>query len=280
MSGAAARRWDLLHSGAYDQKPAARSGRAQNWGPCLALCRDDLGVGRGDLSDDRWAVLGPLVPVAVLGRPSGCRLRLIDGIRRRVRTGAPWRDLPAEYGPWQTVYGLFRRWQRDGTWALVSTGLQTRADAAGLTTWEVNVGSTLCRAQHAAGARRAGQARKEPPGGSRAEPDDHGLGRSRGGGTTKVQLACEQGQKPLSLLVTAGQRGDGPQFTAVLEAARAPAWTDQRPTHLRIRRTRHARTARIRVVGEAAARFRNRPRSGRPPQTPGSGWRVASSFRS
>ena len=44
------------------------------------------------------------------------------------------------------------------------------------------------------------------------------LGRSRGGLTTKVHLACEQGQKPLSIVITAGQRGDSPQFQAVLEA--------------------------------------------------------------
>jgi transposase len=46
------------------------------------------------------------------------------------------------------------------------------------------------------------------------------LGRSRGGFTTKVHLACEQGRRPLSLLVTAGQRGDSPQFQAVLERVR------------------------------------------------------------
>ncbi|MFC9431979.1 hypothetical protein [Streptomyces sp. NPDC056987] len=46
-------------------------------------------------------------------------------------------------------------------------------------TWEVNVDTTICRAhQHAAGARRHGQAQKEPPGGKRAEPGDHGLGRA------------------------------------------------------------------------------------------------------
>nr|WP_236669808.1 transposase [Streptomyces antimycoticus] len=45
----------------------------------------------------------------------GCR-RLVDGVRWRVRTGVPWRDLPFEYGPWQTVAGLFRRWQRRGVW--------------------------------------------------------------------------------------------------------------------------------------------------------------------
>ncbi|MGW1591402.1 IS5 family transposase [Streptomyces sp. NPDC002386] len=139
-------------------------------------------VGRGDLSDEQWAVLEPLLPVAVLGRPSLGRRKLIDGIRWRVRTGAPWRNLPSGYGPWQTVYGLFRRWQRDGTWPVLLTGLQARADAAGLITWGVNVDSTICRAhQHAAGARRDGQAQKEPPGGSRMESNDHGLGRSRRG---------------------------------------------------------------------------------------------------
>ncbi|MFE6534255.1 transposase [Streptomyces rochei] len=40
-------------------------------------------------------------------------------MRWRVRTGSPWRDLPSEYGPRQTVYGLFRRWQRDGTWPVL-----------------------------------------------------------------------------------------------------------------------------------------------------------------
>ncbi|WP_307711183.1 transposase [Streptomyces sp. V1I6] len=46
---------------------------------------------------------GPLLPVAELGRPSVGRRRLIDDIRWRVRTGAPWRDPPREYVPWQTV---------------------------------------------------------------------------------------------------------------------------------------------------------------------------------
>lgn len=170
------------------------------------------------------------MPVTVLGRPSSGRRKLIDGIRWRVRTGAPWRDLSLQYGPWQTVYGLFRRWQRDGTWPGLLTRLQARADVAGLITWEVNVDSTVCRAhQHAAGARRDGQAQKEPPGGSRAERDDHGLGRSCGGFTTKIHLVCEQGQRPLSLLVTAGQRGDSPQLVAVLEGIRVPRTGPGRP---------------------------------------------------
>ena len=54
------------------------------------------------------------------------------------------------------------------------------------------------------------------------EPADHGLGRSRGGLSTKIHLACEQRQKPLAIVVTAGQRGDSPQFAAVLGRIRVP----------------------------------------------------------
>jgi transposase len=106
--------------------------------------------------------------------------------------GAPWRDVPDCYGSWRAVYALFRRWQRAGAWAQIVTALQTRADAAGLITWDVSVDSTIARAhQHAAGARRHPSQQQEPPGGLSIEPD--ALGRSRGGLTTKIHLACEQG---------------------------------------------------------------------------------------
>jgi transposase len=147
-----------------------------------------------------------------------------------VRTGSPWRDVPAGYGPWQTVYGLFRRWQRDGTWARVVTGLQVAADAAGRICWQVSVDSTVCRAhQHAAGARKDGSGQREPPGGVCSEPAGHGLGRSRGGFSTKVHLACEQGQKPLAIVITAGQQGDAPQFTMVMDTIAVPRAGRGRP---------------------------------------------------
>ena len=175
---------------------------------------------RHDLSDAQWAALAPLLPAASgKGRPpKWTKRQLIDGIRWRIRVGAPWRDVPEQYAAWQTLYGLFRRWQRDGTWARILARLQTHADAAGRIDWDVSVDSTISRAhQHAAGARRDGDTQKEPPGGIEQEPADHALGRSRGGLTTKTHLACEQGQKPMSMLLTAGQRGDSPQFTTVLE---------------------------------------------------------------
>ncbi|PKV84338.1 IS5 family transposase [Streptomyces sp. TLI_146] len=233
-------------------------------------------MGRGDLSDEHWSVLESVLPAAGVRRRSRSWRRLIDGVRWRVRTGAPWRDVPPEYGPWQTVYGLFRRWQRQGVWARMLTLLQARADAAGLIVWEVSVDSTVCRAhQHAAGARGDGAGQKEPPGGVVREPDDHGLGRSRGGFGTKIHLACEQGQKPLSLLVTAGQRGDSPLFVPVLEAIRVPRLGAGRPrrTPVRVRADKayssvanraYLRRRGIRcTIAEPADQVRNRRRRGR-----------------
>jgi transposase len=67
--------------------------------------------------------------------------------------------MPECYVPWQTVHGLYRRWQRDGTWQRIVTGLQACADAVGAITWDVSVDSTGARAhQHAAGARKGGAA--------------------------------------------------------------------------------------------------------------------------
>lgn len=174
---------------------------------------------RHDLSDSQWQHLAVLLPGDTRrGRPpKWSKRQIIDGIRWRIRTGCPWRDVPVQYAPWPTLYRWFRRWQRDGTWARILAGLQRSADAAGRIGWTVSVDSTISRAhQHAAGARRDGHAQKEPPGGISVEPADHGLGRSRGGWTTKTHLACEQGRKVLAAVVTAGHRGDSPQLPVVL----------------------------------------------------------------
>ncbi|WP_370461505.1 IS5 family transposase [Micromonospora sp. Llam0] len=186
---------------------------------------------RHDLTDAQWAVLEPLLPTARRpGRPpASTKRQLIDAIRWRTRAGAPWRDIPDHYGSWAAAYALFRRWQRDGTWARILTALQALADAAGRIVWDVSVDSTISRAhQHAAGARKRGICRPNHP----AVPgrnDDHALGRSRGGRTTKLHLGCEQGQKPLSIVLTGGQRGDSPQFTTVLDGVRVPRVGAGRP---------------------------------------------------
>jgi transposase len=118
--------------------------------------RDDAGVSRGDLTDEQWAGLEAVLPRPPgLGRPRVReRRRLIDGIRWRTRTGAPWRDVPACYGDYRTLHGRHRRWSADGTWEKILAALHSDADAGA--EWVVGIDSTVVRAhRHAAGARHA-----------------------------------------------------------------------------------------------------------------------------
>jgi len=69
----------------------------------------------------------------------------------RYRTGVAWRDLPAEFGPWQTVWKRHQRFSVDGTWDKILTAILAEADAAGEIDWAVSIDSTINRAhQHAA----------------------------------------------------------------------------------------------------------------------------------
>ncbi|WP_406187858.1 hypothetical protein [Streptomyces sp. NBC_01006] len=140
--------------------------------------------------------------------------------------GRPVAGVPERYGPWDRVHDLFRRWQRDGTWAGILTALQAEADAKGLITWEVNVNSTACRAhQHAAGAAKMGDLQKEPPGGVFVEPTDHGLGRSRGslrGGAPMLAAMVARETKPSSPGPDTGAHGENWYLQIANSAAENP----------------------------------------------------------
>jgi transposase len=84
---------------------------------------------RFEIADQEWARLAPLLP-AVTPRRGGRwhdHRQVRNGILFRVRAGVPWRDLPQRYGPWQTGYKRFARWQADGTWARIEACLRTQA---------------------------------------------------------------------------------------------------------------------------------------------------------
>jgi transposase len=84
------------------------------------------------------------------GRPFSDHRRVVEGIVWRFRTGSPWRDVPAEFGPWQTVWRRHYDLSSDGTWDKIHAELLADADAAGELVWDVSVDSTVNRAhQHA-----------------------------------------------------------------------------------------------------------------------------------
>ena len=73
-------------------------------------------MARHPLTDDEWDLVRDVFPPpAKTGRPRSDWRRALDGMLWIVRTGAGWRDLPEEdFGPWETIYGLFNAWNADG----------------------------------------------------------------------------------------------------------------------------------------------------------------------
>ncbi|UOB15897.1 IS5 family transposase [Streptomyces sp. HP-A2021] len=260
-------------------------------------------MSRGDLTDAEWAMLEPLLPSTNnrCGRWRDHR-QVINGILHRLSTGAQWRELPERFGPWKTVHKRHLLWSADGTWEMLLQHVQAQADAVGDIDWDINVDSTSVRAHHHA----AGAPKAEPPappdssgkraprrpvrgadaGESAAPPGGGGaaaeaLGRSRGGLTCKIHLSAEGHCRPLSLLITPGQRADCTQFEPVMDKIRVPRLGLGRPrrtpnsvaadkaysnrktrTYLRKRGIRH-------VIPEKndhkAARLRRGSGGGRPP---------------
>lgn len=113
---------------------------------------------RGELTQQQWNRLQPLLPSEKprTGCPSKDHRTVINGMLWILRTGAPWRDLPRRYGPWQTVSGRFYHWRRIGLLQQLFTALRQQADAEGNLNWDIHFvdGSVIRAHQHAAGAKR------------------------------------------------------------------------------------------------------------------------------
>ncbi|MGW1957645.1 IS5 family transposase [Streptomyces sp. NPDC001920] len=168
------------------------------------------------LSDAQWARIKPLLPDHTPKRGGRWRdhREVIDAIAFKLQTGKQWIHLPDKDGNWSGLYNRLRMWAVDGTWERVFTALMAQADADEDLNWSVSVDSTIVRAhQHA-----AGPAKEAPVG----EPDDHAIGRSRGGLTTKIHLAADGRCSPLAFVLTAGQVGDAPVSADVMARLRVP----------------------------------------------------------
>jgi transposase len=99
---------------------------------------------------------GSQTQTARRGRPPKEHRPIVNGMLWLLHTGAPWRDLPEPYGPWQTVATRFYRWRRAGICDRILAELQEGADANGKLDWSLHhIDGTIIRAhQHAAGAQK------------------------------------------------------------------------------------------------------------------------------
>ncbi len=84
-----------------------------------------------DLTDAQWDYLQPMLPKPKKhGRPPTDRRVVLNAILYVLKGGIPWRLLPGNFPPWQTVYHVFRAWSRDGTWAALNDALRECLRAA------------------------------------------------------------------------------------------------------------------------------------------------------
>ena len=106
---------------------------------------------RHAITDEQWALIKGLLPTR--GRRAENR-RFVDAVLWMAKTGAPWRDLPERFGPWNSAFRRFSRWSKSGVWARVAKALGGEPDLD-----QLILDSTIVRAHaHAAGAKKTSPA--------------------------------------------------------------------------------------------------------------------------
>jgi transposase len=85
------------------------------------------------LTDAQWLAIEPMLPARKNRRGGQYKDHrpVIDGILWALSDGGRWRNMPAEFGPWSSVYDRFRRWARSGVWAAILDALRRRKAEAG-----------------------------------------------------------------------------------------------------------------------------------------------------
>ena len=154
------------------------------------------------LNDEHWSKLRIIMREhGIYDKPM---LRLtVEGILYRLRTGIPWRDLPADFGKWNSIFKQFNNWSKQHKLMKIFRQLCENPD----TEWEFLDGSIVKAHQHSAGA---------------ASQDDQAIGKSRGGNSTKVHLAVDAYGLPIEFEITGGEVHDckiAPDLLARLPAA-------------------------------------------------------------
>jgi transposase len=117
------------------------------------LTAKDGNMARHGLTDDEWNLIADVFPApSKTGRPPKDRRLIVDGILWILRSGAPWRDLPKEFGPWETYFGCFDRWSSDGTFDDILHRLRSAHVDVGAIDQELwLIDGTIVRAHRCAG---------------------------------------------------------------------------------------------------------------------------------
>ena len=148
-------------------------------------------MGRGDLSDAVWELIGPLLPPerGRWARPAGDNRRFLNGMLHVLRVGCPWRDMHERYGKWNSVYVRFRRWAEQGVWDAL---LQTLVDLGLTDDWQHMIDSTSVRGHVSAAGGKGGLLRTLLV--------DHDAGGGSAGGTSQSRVALRAKSMPAATI--------------------------------------------------------------------------------
>lgn len=170
-------------------------------------------MSRHGVTDQEWNAIRVFLPrerQGKRGRPWSDHRTVISGIFWVLATGAPWRDLPEEFGNWSTVYKRFRQWCRNGLWMKIwnKVVIHLRRKKQ-LSFWLWSVDGSIVRAHHAS----VGGSKK-----TSVDKGENGLGKSRGGYSCKIHIVCDDNGVPISVVVTPGQINEPTVFMSLMEA--------------------------------------------------------------
>jgi transposase len=155
---------------------------------------------RYELTDKEWLIIEPLLPNKPRGVPRVDDGRVLNGILWRFRSGASWAEIPARYGPSTTCYNRFIRWRKAGLCDRLLAAV-----SAGFNGTLVMIESTCMRVHQPGATGKRGSS-------------NHGMGRSRGGLTTKLHSLVDADGRPVGLRLTGGQVHDACEAEALIEA--------------------------------------------------------------
>ncbi|MBK8173791.1 MAG: IS5 family transposase [Rhodospirillales bacterium] len=164
---------------------------------------------RFELTDFEWSIIGPLLPNKPRGVPRADDRKVLNGIYWRLRTGSPWADIMERYGPSTTCYNRFVRWRERGVWDRLFEAVSAAYEGD----LQMIDSSSIRVHQHAANVKKG--ARREPVKGTTLQPG--GMGRSRGGLTTKIHALVDANGNPIALKLTEGQAHDGRSASDILD---------------------------------------------------------------
>jgi|GEM_PF-1125870 len=118
---------------------------------------------RYELTDDAWDRIEPLLPTQRRGGKWAEHRTVLNGMFWVLNAGAQWRDMPERYGKWETVYGRYRRWTREGLFDRILARLHVSLDEYGRIDWSVfDVDGTSIRAHRCAAGGSESSKKTEP----------------------------------------------------------------------------------------------------------------------